>query len=128
LVRRELGFTNIYSVKDRPQLYQMLKSRRVDYLFLRDDVANYYCHFQTTPPQPGCLKQIGSLFKQQNLHVLTMLDNTRAIRLLSHIDQQLTQIGDDPATNLLFAKFGKLSSDVASWRRMLKVLNPENEP
>ena len=114
-IARDLGFENIYSTVQRPLLYNMLKKRRVDYLFFGKSIINYYCLYFDETSDRACMKQIGDLYHPNNVYAIANKNNQRASKLLLSINQSLLSIAEEDDTEQFFIEYQKDSEHHRLW-------------
>ena len=116
---RELGFKNIYASLDRPQLYKMLESGRLDYLFFSAGVVDFYCVFLDPSETRDCLKQVGEYYDQGTAHIIAMKNDIKVNRTLKKLDRSIRNIADSSYIKNLFKSYDLTEEDHARWLSLL---------
>lgn len=116
---REVGFKNIYASLDRPQLYKMLESRRLDYLFFSAGIVDFYCVFLDVSATRGCLKQVGDYYDRSTAHVIAMKNDIAVNRILKKLDRSIRNVADSRYIKSLFAHYDLTEEDHANWLTLL---------
>ena len=112
---KELGFKNIYSTVHRPQLYDMLKGNRLDYLFFGTSIINYYCVNYNKAATPKCMKQVSEDFHPSGVHTLALSNNSAAVDKLNHINQALVALRHSKELKAVFEQYASSDSLYEVW-------------
>lgn len=112
---KELGFANIYSTVQRPQLYEMLRAGRVDYLFFGKSIAAYYCVYFDPSRSRNCMKQVGDLYFKNNVYAIALQKNSRASAILEQINIGIHAISETDSVKQLFVDYEKPANAYPNW-------------
>ena len=112
---KKLGFKNIYATVRRPQLYEMLKGNRLDYLFFGTSIINYYCVNYDIVATPRCMKQVSEDFFPNSVHTLALSSNSEAINKLNQINQALVDLRDSKKLKAVFEQYANSGSLYEGW-------------
>ncbi|WP_168171405.1 transporter substrate-binding domain-containing protein [Lacimicrobium sp. SS2-24] len=113
----ELGFANIYPVKDSSDLYQMLKVKRLDYVILGTTLARFYCH---SAAGEDCLKPVGEVLMSSHIHVVTLKNSAKGNRILNRLNDGLRAVYPLPMLKQLFEKYGFSKHDYVQWQQTIR--------
>ncbi|MCV2883236.1 transporter substrate-binding domain-containing protein [Aestuariibacter sp. AA17] len=102
---QRIGFENIYSTVDRLQLYKMLNSGRLDYLFFSIGIIDMHCQYHHEPATYDCLKQVGNVYDRRTVHVVSAKKSKKGKRILTSIDRNLEALAVTPFAKSLFDEF-----------------------
>lgn len=112
---KELGFKNIYSTGSRPQLYEMLKGNRLNYLFFGTSIINYYCINFATSVNSKCMKQVSEEYYPSSVHALTLSNNSAAVKKLSRINQALFSLRHSEKLKAIFKQYADSKKLYEGW-------------
>ena len=118
-IARDLGFENIYSTVQRPQLYDMLNRNRVDYLFFGKSIIRYYCVYFDESRNPECMKQVGELYYPNNVHALVHKENEKANKVLAELNKNIIAFSGSKETKKLFESYDFPHEIYDAWLLML---------
>lgn len=118
----ELGFKNIYATERRPQLYEMLKGKRLDFLFFGVSIINYYCLSYNTQNTPQCMKQVSPDYHPDGVHAISLTSNTKASRKLAQINQAILELRHSREYKAVFSQYPNGNSLYENWLNRLDAL------
>lgn len=120
---REMGFEKVYSTVQRPQLYEMLRKERLDYLFFGKSVVGYYCVYFDPSRSRNCMKQVGELYYKNNVYAIALQENPKASQQLEKINRGILNISQSQQAKQLFIDYQKPDDAYPLWiEHMNKVI------
>lgn len=122
---KELGFKNIYSTASRPQLYDMLKGKRLDYLFFGTSIINYYCVNFATSATSKCMKQVSEEYYPNSVHALTLSNNSAAVKKLNRINQALFSLRHSEKLKAVFEQYADSKKLYEGWLYRVDAQKPQ---
>ncbi len=117
---KELGFKNIYSTKERAQLYRMLEEGRLTYLFFGQSMIGYYCLYHANLDNRDCMRQVGEPYDINEVHTIALKSELKAKQLMDRLNQGLLAISQSQDIALWFAEEGFTQRNYSQWQFALQ--------
>ncbi len=120
----DVGFKQIYPIRERDLLFNMLQGGRIDYIIYADTMVSLFCT-QHNITRQGCLKRVGDPLSRNQLHVIAHQDNVRGKNAVQRLSGGLQLVARKQDLWPLFVANGY---DRAAFYRWMTLVSPQVSP